>query len=521
MPKITRPVVLIILDGWGINPKKEGNAIAFAKLPVYNSLLKKYPNTTLNACGEAVGLPDGQMGNSEVGHLNIGAGRVVYQDLTRIDLSIKISDFYSNNAFLDAIRKAKEKGSALHLLGLVSDGGVHSHIHHLFALLKMAKDEGLKDVFIHAFLDGRDTPPKSGINYMQTLERRLKEIGIGRIASISGRYYAMDRDKRWDRVEKAYNAMVIGEGERNSSSIKAIEESYEKGITDEFVLPTVIVDEKDKPIAAIRDNDSVIFFNFRADRAREITAALAVDNFSGFSRKTKPELSTFVTMTAYNDEFNLPAAFPPVRLTNILGEVISKAGLKQLRISETEKYAHVTYFFNGGDEKAFEGEDRMLIQSPRDIPTYDKKPEMSADEVTDEVIRQIKSKKYGFIVINYANADMVGHTGILEAAIKAVEKVDECLGRLLDAVKKNNGIAIITSDHGDADQMIDYETGQPHTAHTMNPVPFILVDDNVDARRAAPLLREKGIFADIAPTILELMDIPKPVDMTGVSLIRH
>src|SRR4030065_1554856 len=302
MPKITRPVVLIILDGWGINPKKEGNAIALAKLPVYNSLIKKYPHTVLDASGESVGLPEGQMGNSEVGHLNIGAGRIVYQDLTRIDLSIKISDFFVNNALLDAMRKAKKKSSALHLLGLVSDGGVHSHIHHLFALLKMAKDEGLNDVFIHAFLDGRDTPPKSGIKYLQTLEKRLKEIGIGKIATISGRYYAMDRDKRWDRVEKAYNAIVLREGERSSSGIKAIEDSYDKGVTDEFVLPTVIVNENDKPIAAIRDNDSVIFFNFRADRAREITAALAVDNFSGFSRKIKPQLSTFVTMTAYNDE---------------------------------------------------------------------------------------------------------------------------------------------------------------------------------------------------------------------------
>ncbi len=521
MPKITRPVVLIILDGWGINPKKEGNAIALAKPPVYNSLLTKYPHTVLDASGETVGLPDGQMGNSEVGHLNIGAGRVVYQDLTRIDLSIKISDFYLNNAFLDAIKKAKEKGSALHLLGLVSDGGVHSHIHHLFALLKMAKDEGLKNVFIHAFLDGRDTPPKSGIKYLQTLEKRLKEIGIGKIATISGRYYAMDRDKRWDRVEKAYNAMVIGEGEKNSSSVKAIEDSYEKGVTDEFILPTVIVDEKDKPAALIQDNDSVIFFNFRADRAREITTALSAKDFSEFHRKEKPELSSFVTMTVYNEEFNLPAAFPPVRLTNILGEVISKAGLKQLRISETEKYAHVTYFFNGGDEKAFEGEDRMLIPSPRDIPTYDKKPEMSAYEVTDEVIKQINSKKYAFIVLNYANADMVGHTGVLDAAIKAVETVDECLGKVLKAVEENNGVAIITSDHGDADQMIDYETGQPHTAHTMNPVPFIVIN-NVGVQNFEPLqLREKGIFADIAPTILELMDISKPVDMTGVSLIKH
>ncbi len=515
MPKKIRPVVLAILDGWGINPKKEGNAIALANIPVYNSLLKKYPHTILDASGESVGLPDGQMGNSEVGHLNIGAGRIVYQELTRIDLSIKISDFFVNNALLDAMRKAKEKVSVLHLLGLVSAGGVHSHINHLFALLKMAKDEGLKDVFIHAFLDGRDTPPKSGITYLHTLEKRFNEIGIGRIATISGRYYAMDRDKRWDRVKKAYNAMVNGEGERSISSIKAIEASYEKGVTDEFVLPTVIVNERDKPAALIQGNDSVIFFNFRADRAREITSALTAKDFTGFSRKERTELSSFVTMTAYNDEFNLPVAFPPVRLTNILGEVISRAGLKQLRISETEKYAHVTYFFNGGAEKAFDGEDRILIQSPRDIPTYDKKPAMSAYEVTEEIVKQIKSNKYDFIVINYANADMVGHTGMLDAAIKAVETVDECIGKVLKAVEENNGIAIITSDHGDADQMIDYETGQPHTAHTMNPVPFILVDESVSG------IREKGIFADIAPTILELMNIPKPVDMTGVSLIKH
>jgi 2,3-bisphosphoglycerate-independent phosphoglycerate mutase len=385
----------------------------------------------------------------------------------------------------------------------------------------MAKENGLRDVYIHAFLDGRDTPPKSGMGYIKQLEEYLKKTGIGRIATVSGRYYAMDRDKRWDRIERAYNAMVMGDGERSRSALQAVEESYKKDITDEFVLPTVITDNNGQPVATIKNNGSVIFFNFRADRAREITSALASENFSGFHRRTVPKLSAFVTMTAYNEEFDLPSAFPPVKLKNILGEVISKNGLKQLRIAETEKYAHVTYFFNGGDETAFEGEDRILIPSPRDIPTYDKKPEMSAYEVTDEVVKHILSKKYDLIVLNYANADMVGHTGILDAAIKAVETVDKCLGKLLEAVKKAGCILIITADHGDADQMIDYATGQPHTAHTMNPVPFILVDDNVGARRAVPLLREKGTFADIAPTILELMGIERPNEMTGVSLIRH
>ncbi|MBI3353568.1 MAG: 2,3-bisphosphoglycerate-independent phosphoglycerate mutase [Nitrospirae bacterium] len=521
MAKRPKPVVLAILDGWGVNPKKEGNAIALANLPVYSSLLKNYPNTTLNSCGEAVGLPEGQMGNSEVGHLNIGAGRIVYQDLTRIDKAIRDSGFSKNSALVDAMIKAKKNGSSLHLLGLVSDGGVHSHINHLFALLGMARENGLRDVYIHVFLDGRDTSPKSGMGYIKHLEDYLKKTGSGRIATVSGRYYAMDRDKRWDRIEKAYNAMVLGEGERSGSALQAAEESYKKDITDEFVVPAVIVDDKGQPIAVIRDNDSVIFFNFRADRAREITSALISEDFTGFQRRIRPRLSIFVPMTNYDDNLHLLAAFPPVKLTNILGGVISRNGLKQLRIAETEKYAHVTYFFNGGDEKAFEGEERILIPSPRDIPTYDKKPEMSAYELTDEAVRQIEARKYDLIVLNYANADMVGHTGMLNAAIKAVETVDKCLGRILEAVKDIDGILIVTADHGDADQMVDYETGQPHTAHTMNPVPFILVD-RVGVQNFEPLqLREKGIFADIAPTILELMGIPKPVEMTGVSLIEH
>lgn len=520
MAKRPKSVVLAILDGWGINPKKEGNAIALANLPVYNYLLKNYPNTTLNPCGEAVGLPDGQMGNSEVGHLNIGAGRIVYQDLTRIDKAVRDSSFSKNSALVDAMIKAKENGSSLHLIGLVSDGGVHSHINHLFALLGMAKENGLRNVYIHAFLDGRDTPPKSGMGYIKQLEEYLKRTGIGRIATVSGRYYAMDRDKRWDRIEKACNAMVLGEGKKNISPLHAIEESYKEGITDEFVLPTIITDDKGQPMAVIRDNDSVIFFNFRADRARETASALILEDFTGFQRRIRPRLSVFVSMTNYDDNLHIPAVFPPVKLTNILGGVISKNGLKQLRIAETEKYAHVTYFFNGGDEKAFEGEERMLIPSPRDIPTYDKKPEMSAYELTDEAVRQIESKKYDLIVLNYANADMVGHTGILNAAIKAVETVDKCLGRILEAVKNIDGILIVTADHGDADQMIDYKTGQPHTAHTMNPVPFILISSTW-VNSHSPLLREKGIFADIAPTILELMGIPKPVEMTGVSLIEH
>ncbi|MEK6584685.1 MAG: 2,3-bisphosphoglycerate-independent phosphoglycerate mutase, partial [Nitrospirota bacterium] len=456
-------LILIILDGWGINTKKEGNAIALATTPVYDSLLSEYPHTILDASGESVGLPDGQMGNSEVGHLNIGAGRVVYQDLTLINKAIRDGEFHKNTVLLECIRNVKASSGRLHLMGLLSDGGVHSHIAHLFALLDMAKKEGLRDVYIHAFLDGRDTPPQSGIGYLKTVQDYLNNSGIGKIATVSGRYYAMDRDNRWDRVEKAYNAIVSGEGLPAAEPVSAIEKSYAEGVTDEFVIPAVIMDSTKNPVATISDGDGVLFFNFRADRAREITKALTVADFSQFNRKIVPSLCSFTTMKLYDEKMPLPAAFHSVKLVNIIGEVVSNAGLKQFRIAETEKYAHVTYFFNGGEEKPFHGEDRFLIQSPKDVATYDLKPEMCAYQVTEELEKRIRSGEYGFILVNYANPDMVGHTGVLSAGIKAVEVIDECLGRVLSAVRDVNGIACITSDHGDIEQMIEYETGNPHT----------------------------------------------------------
>ena len=508
-----KSLILIILDGWGINPRKDGNAIALAKTPVYDSLLREFPHTTLNASGESVGLPEGQMGNSEVGHLNIGAGRVVYQDLTRIDKAIKDGDFYRNPVILDCIHKTKSASGRLHLMGLLSDGGVHSHIKHLFALLDIIKNEGVKEVFIHAFLDGRDTPPQSGAGYLKILQTYLNRTGLGSIATISGRYYAMDRDNRWDRVEKAYNALVAGEGLLARDPIEAIEKSYGEGITDEFVLPTVIMDSAGKPVATINDTDGVIFFNFRADRARELTMALTQTEFNKFLRKVFPAISAFASMKLYDDKMRLPAAFSHDKLGNIFAEVISNAGLKQFRIAETEKYAHVTYFFNGGEEKPFPGEDRFLIPSPKDVATYDKKPEMSAYKVTEELEVRIRSGEYGFILVNYANPDMVGHTGVLEAGIRAVEVIDECLGRVLSAVSDTGGTACVTSDHGDVEQMIEYDTGKPHTAHTTNLVPFIVTQKGLGLR--------PGIFADIAPTLLELMGIEKPAEMTGVSLINR
>lgn len=506
-----KPLILIILDGWGVNPKSEGNAIALARTPVYDALLRDYPHTTLDASGESVGLPEGQMGNSEVGHLNIGAGRVVYQDLTRIDHAIRSGDFYRNPVLLDCMRKAKASSGRLHLMGLLSDGGVHSHIDHLYALLDMAGREGVREVYIHAFLDGRDTPPQSGIGYLRFLQNYLKDKGIGKIATVSGRYYAMDRDNRWERVEKAYNAIVAGEGIKASDPVAALKKSYGEGITDEFVIPTVICDPAGKPVGAIRDGDTVFFFNFRADRAREMTAALTRSEFDKFPRKIFPAIAGFASMKLYDDKMPLPSAFNTGKLENIFGEIISKKGLKQFRIAETEKYAHVTYFFNGGEERPFPGEDRLLIPSPKDVATYDQKPEMSAYQLTEELERRIRSGEYGFILVNYANPDMVGHTGVLEAAIRAVEVIDECLGRVLSAVQEINGIAVITSDHGDIEQMIEYDTGKPHTAHTTNLVPFIITQKGLRLR--------SGIFADIAPTLLELMGIEKPSEMTGTSLI--
>jgi 2,3-bisphosphoglycerate-independent phosphoglycerate mutase len=507
-----QPLLLMILDGWGINPHQENNAVALARTLNMTRLCREYPCVQIEASGLAVGLPAGQMGNSEVGHLNIGAGRIVYQDLTRISKAIEDGSFFANPVLLDCIAGTKATGGSLHLAGLLSDGGVHSHNTHLYALLEMAKKAGLADVFVHCLLDGRDTPPKSGADYLVKLETELKKIGVGRIATVMGRYYAMDRDKRWDRVEKAYDAMVLGLGNMFASAQQAIEQSYLLGVTDEFVLPAVMVNG-DEPVGKVKDGDGFVFFNFRSDRAREITRTFTDPGFDGFARNSVPKLACYTCMTVYDETFNLPVAFAPEELKNILGEVVSEAGLKQLRIAETEKYAHVTFFFNGGNETPFPGEERILIPSPREVPTYDKKPEMSARLVTEELLRQLDEDKYDLIVLNFANADMVGHTGVLPAAIQAIETVDECVGKIVAKVLAKNGLAIITADHGNAEIMVD-ENGEPHTAHTTDPVPLVLVDDN---RKNAGL--RPGILADIAPTVLELLDITKPVEMTGESLL--
>jgi 2,3-bisphosphoglycerate-independent phosphoglycerate mutase len=507
-----KPLVLIILDGWGISEKKEANAIVIARPKFYDSLLKDYSNTVLDVSGEAVGLPLGQMGNSEVGHLNIGAGRIVYQELTRINKAIRDGAFQKNTTLLENLRRIGN--GTLHLIGLVSDGGVHSHISHLIALLELAKEEGISKVALHIFLDGRDTPPKSGIEYVSRLERKLSELGVGKIATLMGRYYAMDRDHRWDRVEKAYRAMVEGEGARSRSAEKAVQESYASGVTDEFMLPVVMVDGQERPVGRIGDGDGIVFYNFRADRAREITQALTSREFEGFIRTVVPEGACFVTMTSYDDRYDLPVLFTPVRLHSILGEVLSNSGLHQYRTAETEKYAHVTYFFNGGNERAYPGEERLLIPSPKDVPTYDRKPEMSAGEVTRTVIGRIRSGRDDVIIMNYANPDMIGHTGVLDAAVKAVGVMDECLQRVITAVQEAGGAVIVTADHGNLEQMVD-EKGEPHTAHTTNPVPLILV------HQGKPTLQKQGIHADIAPTMLDLLGISQPGEMTGRSLIKR
>ncbi len=508
-----KPVILIVLDGWGISLSKEGNAVAAARAPIYDSLLKNHPHTLLQASGEQVGLPEGQMGNSEVGHLNLGAGRIVYQDITRITKSVRDGDFFKNPALMTAMATAVKNHSALHLMGLLSDGGVHSHINHILAMFDMARAQGLSRVFFHAFLDGRDTPPSSALAYIEQLEKHLAAIGIGRIATVSGRYYAMDRDKRWERVQKAYEALAMGEGIRKFSAADAVKDSYEHKRTDEFMLPTVILDQRtNAPLGTMADGDVAIFCNFRSDRAREITRTLTDPSFDGFPRRQFPKLADVVCLTTYDETFNLPVAYPPVRLTNILGEVVSGQELRQLRIAETEKYAHVTFFFNGGVEEPFPLEDRVLIPSPRDVATYDLKPEMSAREVTDELVKRVRSKKYPFILVNYANPDMVGHTGILEAAVKAVEVIDECLGRILKAAQEAGAIVMITADHGNLEVMTDQTTGQPHTAHTMDPVPFILVGEKAG-------LRDDGCLADVAPTVLQVLKIQQPAEMTGKSLI--
>ena len=501
-------VMLMILDGYGYSANTEGNAIYAAKTPVMDKLLEKYPHTLINASGLDVGLPNGQMGNSEVGHTNIGAGRIVYQELTRITKAIGDGDFFENDAFLKAVENCKKHGSALHIYGLLSDGGVHSHITHMFALLELAKRSGLTKVFVHGFMDGRDVSPTSGIEYVKQLEEKMKELGVGKIGTLSGRYYAMDRDNRWERVEKAYAALVYGEGVKEKSAVEAIQKSYDAGVTDEFVVPTVIADD-----AKISENDSVICFNFRPDRAREITRTFVDGDFEGFKRKNGFFPVHYVCMTQYDAKMpNVDVAFKPEELKNTFGEYISNKGLSQLRIAETEKYAHVTFFFNGGVEAPYENEDRALIPSPK-VATYDLKPEMSAYEVTDEVLKRINSGKYDAIILNYANCDMVGHTGVFDCAVKAVETVDECMGKVIDAVLAQGGTVCVTADHGNADQMIDPVTHDVFTAHTTNPVPFIVAGADCE-------LRSGGRLADIAPTMLELMKLEKPAEMTGESLIK-
>ena len=514
MPK-QKPVLLVILDGWGLRPEREGNAIALAGTPNMDALAREFPNAALETSGLSVGLPEGQMGNSEVGHTNLGAGRIVYQDLVRINRAVEDGSFFKNDALLLACRRAKESGGALHLMGLLSDGGVHSHVEHLLALLELARREGVARVYIHAFMDGRDTPPKSGLGYMAELEKRLREKGHGQVATVSGRYYAMDRDKRWDRVALAYSAIVRGDGYRAASGVEAMESSYAHGETDEFVKPTVIVSSDGKPVGPVRDGDAILFFNFRADRAREITRAFTDPGFKDFDRVAVPRLSAYVCMTEYDRTFGLPVAFAPTDLTEIFPEIVSRAGLKQLRCAETEKYAHVTFFFNGGRELTFPGEDRILVPSPRDVKTYDEKPEMSAREVTDKLAAAIGTGQYGFVLVNFANPDMVGHTGKLDAAVKAVKVVDECLGRLWQAARKQGMAMLVTADHGNCEMMTDPVTGEPHTAHTLNPVPFILADPDLKGAK----LRSKGVLADVAPTALQVMGLPQPKEMKGLGLV--
>ena len=508
-----KPVVLCIMDGFGFNPSDYGNAITAAKTPRLDEIFKNNPMTYIGASGMDVGLPDGQMGNSEVGHTNIGAGRVVYQELTRVTKSIMDGDFFTNDVFMGAIENCKKNNSALHLIGLLSDGGVHSHNTHLYALIELAKKNGLEKVYVHALLDGRDVPPSSGVDFVKELEDKLDEIGVGKIATVMGRFYAMDRDNMWDRVGMAYNAMVNREGIVTDSALDAVKKSYEtidedgKYLTDEFVMPTVV-----NGADAISENDSVIFFNFRPDRAREITRTFVDPDFTGFERKAFFPLY-YVCMTQYDAEMpNVNVAYKPQTLTNTMGEYLSKLGKTQLRIAETQKYAHVTFFYNGGEEKVYPGEDRVLIDSPK-ISTFDLKPEMSAYEVCDAACEQILSGKYDVVILNYANCDMVGHTGIFDAAVKAVEAVDECVGKLVDAVEKMDGVILITADHGNADKMYE-DDGSPFTAHTTNPVPLVVVG------KECSLKQEGGRLCDLSPTMLDIMGLDIPSEMSGVSLIE-
>ncbi|KXS43013.1 MAG: phosphoglycerate mutase [Methanolobus sp. T82-4] len=511
MSQVKKPLLLMILDGWGYTEEKTGNAIQAAKTPVLDSLVEKYPSCLLNAAGNAVGLPEGQMGNSEVGHLNIGAGRIVYQDYTRINKAIEDGSFFENPVLLRAIENVKKNASSLHIMGLFSYGGVHSHMSHMRALVEMGKREGLDNVYIHTFLDGRDVPPRAALKDMQEQEKLMKDTGYGQVATVSGRYYAMDRDKRWQRTELAYDALTLGEGLVAGNPVKAIELAYDRGENDEFVKPTVIVDEEGNPVATVKDGDSVIFFNFRPDRARQLTYAFVEKDFEGFERKAEPDVF-YVCMTEYDEKLDVPVAFPAETIKNTLGEVLSKAGRKQLRIAETEKYAHVTFFFNGGEEKQNPGEERCLIPSPK-VSTYDLKPEMSAYEVTDELVKRIRSGKYDAIILNFANMDMVGHSGFFDATVKAVEAVDDCVGKIIQALVDEGGAAFITADHGNAEKILDYDTGGAHTAHTCNPVRCILVNPE----KGTSL--KNGKLADIAPSMLAMLGIEKPEDMTGNSLL--
>jgi 2,3-bisphosphoglycerate-independent phosphoglycerate mutase len=506
------PVALIILDGFALRGERMGNAVAQSKKPNFDRFWNSYPHAQLTASGEAVGLPEGQMGNSEVGHLNIGAGRIVYQSLTRVNVSIREGEFERNETFLNAINHVKEKGTDLHLFGLLSDGGVHSHIQHLFALLKLAAQEGVKNVYVHAFLDGRDVAPQSAGDFIKQAEEKMKEYGVGQFATISGRYYSMDRDKRWERVEKSYRAMVYGEGPSYSSAMDVVKDSYNNGIFDEFVLPSVLKKENGEPVATISNDDAVIFYNFRPDRAIQISNTFTNKDFRSFDRGgNHPQNLNFVCLTHFSETVDGYVAFAPTNLDNTLGEVLAQNKLSQLRIAETEKYPHVTFFMSGGREAEFPGEKRILINSPK-VATYDLQPEMSAYEVTDALVKEIEEDNFDAIILNYANPDMVGHSGMLEPTIKAIETVDECLGRVVDLIIKKGGTAIITADHGNADEVVTLE-GNPMTAHTTNPVPVIVTKEGVE-------LREDGILGDLAPTMLELLKVAQPAEMTGKTLLK-
>jgi len=513
--KQTTPILLAILDGWGAGPLSESNAIHVARTPNMDRWAKNFPSTTLLAHNGAVGLPEGQMGNSEVGHLNIGAGRTVYQDFTRINRAIESGVFFENEVLKNTFSKALIKNSGLHLMGLISDGGVHSHINHLLALLEMAAAQGLTRVYIHAFMDGRDTPPSSGKSYISRLQDELTRIGTGRLATISGRFYAMDRDNRWDRIAVAWQAIVDGRGIKADDPVQAVQDAYDRGQTDEFIRPIVLVEGNGNPVATVKDNDSVLMFNFRADRVREMTHVFTDDGWHEFTLERRPKLAEYVTFTQYDKHFTMPVAFPPVSMDHILAEEISSHGLRQLRIAETEKYAHVTYFFNGGREEPFTLEDRILIPSPKEVATYDLKPEMSAYLVTDELLKRMDDESYSLIVLNFANGDMVGHSGIMDAAVKACEVVDTCLGKIVEKFTSKGGIVIITADHGNAETMCDPLSHCAITAHSLNPVPFILVSE----KHKGCTLRNDGALRDIAPTILSLLELPIPQKMTGKSLI--